>query len=70
MCCYQVVAGLPAGSSLNSSFYGKHIDLHGFYVVSSTNVPDTALLEAALTVAKMVSKRPDLLQTLINEGCT
>ena len=29
---------------------------------------DDALLEAALTVDRMVSKRPDLLQTLINEG--
>ena len=70
-CCYTVIndiAGSIAGTGLDASFYAKRVDLRGFTVAGSASVRDDALLEAALTVDRMVSKRPDLLQTLINEG--
>ena len=66
-CCYTVTNDI-AGTSLDASFYAKRVDLRGFTLASSATVSDDALLEAALTVDRMVSKRPDLLQTLINEG--
>ena len=66
-CCYTVINDI-AGTGLDASFYAKRVDLRGFTVAGSASVRDDALLEAALTVDRMVSKRPDLLQTLINEG--
>lgn len=41
-------------------FYQKHIDLESLPIVSSSNVSDYALLEAAWIVRKMLAHRPEL----------
>ena len=63
-CCYQIV---DAKSPLDLTFYTKMINLNGFFIGSSSEVRDTALYEAALTVATMSEERPDLLQLLVDE---
>ncbi|KAI2502477.1 hypothetical protein MHU86_11983 [Fragilaria crotonensis] len=63
-CCYEIVA---ARSPLDLNFYTKMIDLNGFLIGSSSDVRDSALYEAALTVATMTEERPDLLQLLVDE---
>jgi hypothetical protein len=47
-----------------SPFYKKHLDVGGLSIVSSQEVPDAALLEAAWLVRQMVGPRTDILQTL------
>jgi len=47
-----------------SPFYQKHVDVGGLPIISSQEVPDAALLEAAWLVRQMVGPRTDILQTL------
>ena len=47
-----------------SPFYQKHVDLHGFPIVGSSNVSDYALLEAAWIVSHMLAERTDILHAL------
>ena len=47
-----------------ATFYQKHVDVAGLPVVSSTNVSDYALLEAAWIVRQMLTNRADILQAL------
>ena len=63
-CCYNVVSA--DGYDLDP-FYAKVVEVDGFVIASSAAVSDDALYEAALTVAKMTKRRPDLLQNLIEE---
>ena len=63
---------LPPGSRYHDrltakNFYSKAIDVGGVPVVSSRDVSDAALLEAALTLAKLSAKQPHLLQILREE---
>lgn len=53
--------GLPA-------FYRKHLDYRGLPIVSSDKVPDAALLRARDTVARMTSKRPEIVPELARRG--
>ena len=59
-CCFVVASN---DGSLDP-FYGKVVDVAGFKVASSSAVRDTALLEAAYTLARMARDRPDLVATL------
>jgi len=51
-----------------SLFYQKHVDLHGFPIVGSSNVSDYALLEAAWIVSHMLAERADILHTLASNN--
>mmetsp|Transcript_37211 Transcript_37211/g.81008 ORF Transcript_37211/g.81008 Transcript_37211/m.81008 type:complete len:505 (+) Transcript_37211:110-1624(+) len=55
-------------SLTQSNFYAKVVDVHGVPVVGSDAVSDAALLEAALTLAKLSSLQPQLLSILADEG--
>ena len=72
-CCFPITEDLSGTKLAGSTFYAKAIkvaDTHGndFLVAGSYKLSDSALAEAALTVARMSVKRPDLLSTLIKEG--
>lgn len=47
-----------------SPFYKKHVDVHGFPVVSSERVSDRGLLEAAHLIHQMIGHRKDILEAL------
>jgi len=49
-----------------SSFYQKYVDVNGLPVVSSVNVSDFALREAAWVVRNMLSGRYDILCAMVN----
>src|SRR5262245_56142063 len=53
----------PAALGLDP-FYKKWVDAHGLPVVSSSRVPDAALLEARAIVLHMLERRPDVLARL------
>lgn len=70
-CCFDVrsAAEAPAHHGLDLSFYAKYVEVPipgepesagGLTVVSSSECSDAGLLEGALTIAKMIRKRPDL----------
>jgi hypothetical protein len=44
--------------------YAKHVSVHGFPILSTANVSDAALREAAYLVEQMVGHRPEILQKL------
>ena len=46
------------------AFYQKHVDVGGFSIVSSKNVSDYALLEAAYLIRQMVGPRDDILKAM------
>src|SRR5947209_6781833 len=48
-----------------ADFYQKHVDLQGFPIVSSAEVSDEALLEAAEIVRQMLINRDDVLAALV-----
>jgi hypothetical protein len=48
-----------------SPFYKKHVDYHGFAIVSSEKVSDAGLLEARHLIGKMLADRADVLKALI-----
>src|SRR5205823_11350817 len=48
-----------------SSFYKKHVDARGFPVLSSENVSDAGLIEAAYLVDQMLANREDVRKALI-----
>ena len=45
-------------------FYEKHVDVHGYLILSSGKVSDYALLEAAFLIDRMLAKRPDVFKAL------
>jgi len=49
-------------------FYKKHISAHGYPIVSSENVSDYALREAAYLVDMLLAKRPDVRRAMIKSG--
>lgn len=55
-------------SLTQNNFYTKLVDVYGVPVVGSDDVSDAALLEAALTLAKMSSLQPQLLSMLADEA--
>ena len=55
-------------SLTRGNFYKKLVDVHGVPVVGSADASDAALLEVALTLAKMSGLQPQLLTTLAEEG--
>jgi hypothetical protein len=61
----DAVSAPPAALALDP-FYKKHLDAGGLPVVGSEKVPDAALVEARAIVARMTSKRPDVLKALID----
>ena len=72
-CCFNIENDLSGTKLADESFYSKVIRVHDvhandFLVAGSSKLSDAALAEAALTVARMSVKRPDLLSTLIKEG--
>ena len=72
-CCFIVESDFTGTKLENSSWYRKFIRVHDaqggdFLVAGSAQLSDNALEEAALTVARMVVMRPDLLSTLIKEN--
>ena len=46
-------------------FYKKHLDYHGFPIVSSEKVSDAGLLEARYLIGKMLADREDIVTALI-----
>jgi alpha-glucosidase len=46
-------------------FYKKYINADGVVIVSSDNVPDSALLAARKTILFLSSKRPDVLEAML-----
>ena len=67
------LASLPPSSRYHdrltvSNFYSKVISVGGLPVVSSRDVSDAALQEAALTLAKLSAKQPHLLDILREEA--
>lgn len=55
----QVVAALNL-----APFYTKHVSVEGFSIVSSSHVPDAALLEAGWIIQRMLEGRSDVLHAL------
>jgi hypothetical protein len=49
-------------------FYEKHVDAHGYPVVSSGKVNDYALKEAAYLVDLMLANRPDVRKAMVESG--
>src|SRR3954468_21485853 len=49
-------------------FYKKYLDAGGLPIVSSDKVPDLALREAQAIVLRMTSKRPDILNAMIERS--
>ena len=57
---------LPVPSSLGvDPFYTKYVDAQGIPVVSSSKVPDDALLVARDIINSMLAKRPDLRASMV-----
>jgi hypothetical protein len=54
---------------LDATFYKKHVDYHGFSILSSTKVSDAALLEARYLIDQLLGERPDILKAMIKAGC-
>jgi hypothetical protein len=54
---------------LDTSFYKKRLDYHGFSILSSAKVSDTALVEARYLIDKLLGERQDILQAMIKAGC-
>jgi hypothetical protein len=50
------------------AFYEKYVDAHGYPVVSSGQVNDYALKEAAYLVDLMLAKRPDVRRAMVESG--
>ena len=49
-------------------FYQKRVDYRGLPIASSAKVPDAALKAARDTVARMTSKRPEIVPELVRRG--
>ena len=54
---------------LDTAFYKKHLDYHGFSILSSAKVSDAALLEARYLIDKLLGERQDILKAMIENGC-
>jgi hypothetical protein len=63
---YQVTAP-PAALQLEP-FYSKYVSAGGYPIVSSAQVSDFALREAAWLVDQMLAQRPDVREAMINSG--
>jgi hypothetical protein len=63
---YQVTAP-PAALQLDP-FYSKYVSAGGYPIVSSAQVSDFALREAAWLVDQMLAQRPDVREAMINSG--
>lgn len=50
-------------------FYAKYLDADGIPIVSSGNVSDEALIRAQRVITGMLSKRPDVKQVMVENGC-
>jgi len=60
--------GLPSPELNVPAFYTKYIDANGYPIVSSGNVNDYALREAAYLVNLMLAERPDIRAAMIRNG--
>lgn len=49
-------------------FYAKHVDHHGYPILSSAKVSDAALLEARYLIDRMLADRRDILQAIVRRG--
>lgn len=58
----------PPPDSGFDPFYARYVSVDGFPVLSSANVRDAALREAAWIIARMLSTRPDVREALIESG--
>jgi hypothetical protein len=62
------VVGKPPAEMKLDPFYEKYVDAHGYPVVSSGQVNDYALKEAAYLVDLMLAKRPDVRKAMVESG--
>lgn len=62
-----VVQSPPAAMKLDP-FYAKYVDASGYPIVSSANVNDYALKEAAYLINMMLSERPDIKKAMVESG--
>ncbi|MDP6893134.1 MAG: amidohydrolase family protein [Verrucomicrobiota bacterium] len=65
---YPIIQSTPQYLKL-SSFYKKSTSAAGLPVVSSENVSDLALKEAAYLVEKMIGHRKDIINNMIKRNC-
>ena len=63
---YQVIA--PPAEMHLAKFYGKYVSASGYPIISSTQVNDYALKEAAFLVDTMLAERPDVRAAMIKNG--
>src|SRR5262245_54802734 len=54
---------------LDTTFYKKHIDYHGFSILSSAKVSDAGLIEARHLIDQLLGERSDILKAMIKAGC-
>ncbi len=59
---------LPPASLDLDPFYSKYVSANGYPVVSSANVNDYALKEAAWLINQMLDQRPDVRKAMIESG--
>lgn len=62
------VTAIPEGKGI-PSFYKKYLDADGLYIVSSGLVSDEALLKAREIMLLMLSKRSDVKERMVKDGC-
>lgn len=62
------VGFVPPGLGIDP-FYKKYLDADGISIVSSENVSDEALIRAQHVITVMLSKRPDVKQVMMENGC-
>ena len=65
---YQIIQSTPKNLKL-SKFYKKSTFAAGLPVISSENVSDFALKEAAYLVEKMIGHRKDIINNMISRNC-
>lgn len=58
----------PPDSLNPSGFYAKYVSANGYPVISSSQVNDYALKEAAYLIDLMLAKRPDVRKAMIKSG--
>ena len=63
----HTVTAPPADLELDS-FYAKYVDASGYPIVSSAEVDDYALLEAAYLVDLLLAERPDVRDAMVASG--
>ena len=58
----------PTATPTSNSLYAQHIDVDGISIMASANVAPEALINASAIIDEMLVNRPDLQQTIADEG--